>query len=517
MPERYLGKTLGKYRIDELVGSGGFAWVYKAYDPELDIPCALKILKPQYGGDPKFESRFRREASTAAKLRHPNIVTIFAVGNEDGAVYFAMDFLPGGLADKLDVMGTIPESMLVRTGIDVASALAFAHREGIIHRDIKIDNIMYDDHGNAVVADFGIAKAVSGYVGETGTDMVVGTPQYFSPEQARALPLDGRADIYSLGVTLFKAATGQLPFNGTDWYEIARQHVEEKPPKPRSINASLSKDFERIILKCLEKDPADRYPTGDAMCEDLVTLLKDMGESPPVRTMQMPATGTSGANTLRGRFGIKQRHIKKMKWMVPAALAALIAIPAIWMLTRNDDVTPPAQGQTTTKTGPAVPAGGSPTPGVPQPPTPRQLVIDAPRGAVVKVNDIEVAKGDWRTDTLSPGVYSLTAAVDTKIENCPTSSVKRTATIRDTGIVRVSLTPRGCGMLNIQAAPKGAKYEISAAGKNYTGTVQSGSPVVLPQGTHRLVVRSPRCTEFNGSVKIDNDKTTNQRTPLICG
>ena len=109
MPERYLNRTLGKYRIDELIGSGGFAWVYKAYDPELDIPVALKILKPQYGGDPKFETRFRREASTAAKLRHPNIVTIFAVGNEDGAVYFAMDYLPGGLADKLEVMGTIPE------------------------------------------------------------------------------------------------------------------------------------------------------------------------------------------------------------------------------------------------------------------------------------------------------------------------------------------------------------------------------------------------------------------------
>ena len=522
MPERYLNRTLGKYRIDELVGSGGFAWVYKAYDPELDIPAALKILKPQYGGDPKFESRFRREASTAAKLRHPNIVTIFAVGNEDGAVYFAMDYLPGGLADKLDVMGTIPESMLVRTGIDVASALAFAHREGIIHRDIKIDNIMYDDHGNAVVADFGIAKAVSGYVGETGTDMVVGTPQYFSPEQARALPLDGRADIYSLGVTLFKAATGQLPFNGADWYEIARQHVEERPPKPRSINASISREFERVILRCLEKDPVDRYPTGDAMCEDLVTLLKDMGESPPVRTMQMPATGTSGANTLRGRFGIRQRHIKMMKWAVPAAIAALIAIPLVWKMSTSNETPPPASAQP----GSAQPAVREPAPRSgsgdlaaavkSRPPTPRRLSIIASKGAVVKVNNIAVGRGGWRSDTLRAGVYAISATVETKVANCPTASVSKNVTVRDTGALSFPLAPRGCGMLTIRDAPKGARYEIIAAGKSYTGEVRSNAPVSLPQGTHRLVVRVPKCTEFNGAVKIELDKTTSQRTPLIC-
>jgi serine/threonine-protein kinase len=163
LPERYLGQTLGKYRIDAVIGSGGFAWVYKAFDPELEIPVALKILKPQYAGDESFEQRFRREASTAAKLRHPNIINIFAVGKENGAVYFAMDYLPQGLADRLSVMTTLPESMLIRMAIDVSSALGFAHREGVIHRDIKTDNILFDEHGNAVVADFGIARAVAGY------------------------------------------------------------------------------------------------------------------------------------------------------------------------------------------------------------------------------------------------------------------------------------------------------------------------------------------------------------------
>ncbi|HTD62602.1 MAG TPA: serine/threonine-protein kinase, partial [Gemmatimonadaceae bacterium] len=257
MPERYLGRTLGKFRIDAVVGSGGFAWVYKAFDPELEIPVALKVLKPQYAGDEKFESRFRREASTAARLRHPNIIKIFAVGKDQDAVYFAMDFLPQGLPDRLEVIPTLPEPVLIRLGIDVASALGFAHREGVIHRDIKTDNILFDEHGNAIVADFGIARAVSNYAQQTGTNMVVGTPQYFSPEQARGLTLDGRADLYSLGVTLFRSATGVLPFTGEDWYEIARQHVEDRPAKPRSLNPSLSKGMERIILTCLEKDPGD--------------------------------------------------------------------------------------------------------------------------------------------------------------------------------------------------------------------------------------------------------------------
>ncbi len=163
--------------------------MYRGYDPELDIPVAIKVLKPQFAGDETFESRFRREASTAAKLRHPNIIRILAVGREGEAVYFVMDFLPTSLDQRLKIMGTLPETLLIRLGMDVSAALGFAHREGVIHRDIKTDNILFDEHGNAIVADFGIARAVTGYVEQTGTNMVVGTPHYFSPEQARGLRL----------------------------------------------------------------------------------------------------------------------------------------------------------------------------------------------------------------------------------------------------------------------------------------------------------------------------------------
>ncbi len=293
MPERYLGRFLGKFRVDAVIGSGGFAWVYKAYDPELEIPVALKVLKPHYAGDEQFEQRFRREASTAARLRHPNIVKIFAVGKDGDAVYFAMDYLPQGLSERLEVVPALPEPVLIRMGIDVASAIGFAHREGVVHRDIKIDNILFDEHGNAIVADFGIARAVTNYAKQTGTNMVVGTPQYFSPEQARGQPLDGRADIYSLGVTLFRAATGLLPFNGEDWYEIARQHVEDRPARLRMHNPSLSRDFERVVLRCLEKAPADRYESGEALAQALSALTPDRSEtiamrSTPGRTSETP-------------------------------------------------------------------------------------------------------------------------------------------------------------------------------------------------------------------------------------
>ena len=230
------------------------------------------------------------------------------MGREGTAVYFVMDYLPHGLDDRLRIMGTLPETLLIRLGMDVAAALAFAHREGVIHRDIKIDNILFDEHGNAVVADFGIARALSGYVEQTGTNMVVGTPQYFSPEQARGQPLDGRADIYSLGVTLFRAATGVIPFQGDDWYEIARQHVEDPPPRPRAFNPALSREMEHVILKCLAKHPDDRYPTGDALHTELVQPpgRASTPDGDPTVVMPTPAASRVAAT----RYRIMQRRFR---------------------------------------------------------------------------------------------------------------------------------------------------------------------------------------------------------------
>lgn len=523
MPERFLGRQLGKYRVDALIGSGGFAWVYKAYDPQLEIPVALKVLKPHYAGDEQFEQRFRREASMAARLRHPNIIKIFDVGRDGDAVYFAMDYLPQGLADRLAVMTTLPEPMLIRVAIDVASALGFAHREGVIHRDIKTDNILFDDHGNAIVADFGIARAVSDYVNQTGTNMVVGTPQYFSPEQARGLPLDGRADLYSLGVTLYKSATGVLPFAGTDWYEIARQHVEDAPPRPRTVNAGLSPDLEAVILRCLEKSVDDRYPTGEALCEDLVQLLAERGETAAYRTSVVPALSADGslASPPRKRFTVpsRLRRLRRTQLMLGGSLVLLLlAATGVYFASRRGDA---VAAETRTERPPPATSGGPPAdPGVPVPRGARSaLVIDAPPEARVMVNAQAVGTGPWRADTLTPGRYEVAATV-TGGTDCPASREKASAILLDTGVVTVKLSPRACGLVSIEARPPGEATFTAAnlAGvRVLDGRLPMSSPVVLPAGDYRLRVERRFCAPYEQALRVTASRTPQRvRFSLLC-
>lgn len=514
MPERYIGRYLGRFRIDALVGSGGFAWVYKGYDPELDVPVALKVLKPQFAGDEMFETRFRREASTAAKLRHPNIIKILAVGREEEAVYFVMDYLSQGLVDRLRVMGTLPEHMLVRVGFDVASALGFAHRQGVIHRDVKVDNIMFDDHGNALVTDFGIARAVSKYAEQTGTNMVVGTPQYFSPEQARGLPLDGRADLYSLGVTLFKAATGVLPFQGDDWYEIARQHVEDEPPRPRDLNPSLSKGLERIILRCLEKEPDDRFSNGEALCTELSHLLPDRGEVTSARTLMIPATDTLEQTT--GRHPIRRvvRRIRR-RGVVLATVGAVAAVGVLSATLRSRR--PDSEAAAAPITVNSGPQPISAPPAVIAPPARPVVEIVAPGEATLAVNGVDVGRGRWRSDTLKPGEYVLAASVRS-LNRCATARHVDTIYVRETGDTTVTLRPRPCGYLALTSTPEVADFSVmTPSGSSVkTGLLPLPDSVMLPVGPYKLRVRARFCSDYNDSVRIEPGQTIRQKIPLVC-
>jgi hypothetical protein len=523
VPERYLGRTLGKFRIDALVGTGGFAWVYKAWDPELEIPVALKILKPQYAGDEKFESRFRREAATAAKLRHPNIVKIFAVGKEDDSVFFAMDFLPHGLADRLEVMSTLPESMLVRMGIDVASALGFAHREGVIHRDIKVDNILFDDHGNAIVADFGIARALTNYVDQTGTNMVVGTPQYFSPEQARGLSLDGRADIYSLGVTLFRAATGQLPFQGEDWYEIARQQVEDKPPRPRAVNPALSRDLEKLILSCLEKDPDDRFQSGEQLCQALARLLQDRGDSvTAVRTLAHPAMETAPSPMRAIHLRKSTRRALARGFGAAVALGLVGWGMATFLQLRERGSTGVADA--TPAPVPTPPAGAPPlaTATTTAPPVPlpaiRALFVTAPARAAILVDGREVGRGPtWRSATVPPGRHVVAARLD-PMAGCSSTTDSVVITLADSGLRSVRLAPRACGRIDLEITPAAARWTLSLDGHApRTGTSLVAQPLVVPEGRWRLQVQAPGCATFDDFVPVSAGETVKQPVRLLCG
>ena len=264
---------MGPYATSGFIGGGGFAWVMAARKGGGSSEVALKVLKPKYSGDKQFTARFMNEAEVASQLRHPNIIRILEVGQDERDVWFTMPRLATSLEARLADNAHLPEAEIVRTARDIARALAFAHDTGVIHRDIKPSNILYNDDEAAILTDFGIARAVAGYAGTTGQQIVLGTPHYISPEQARGMPLDGRTDLYALGVTMYRAATGDLPFRSSDWYELARLHVEEPPAPPRSKRAELSKPFERIILTCMAKDREERYLSANALADELDTLL----------------------------------------------------------------------------------------------------------------------------------------------------------------------------------------------------------------------------------------------------
>ena len=543
MPERYLGRHLGRFRVDSIVGSGGFAWVYKGYDPELDIPVAIKILKPQYAGEEAFETRFRREAATAAKLRHPNIIRILAVGREDTAVYFVMDFLPTGLDDRLRIMGTLPETLLIRLGMDVAAALAFAHREGVIHRDIKTDNILFDEHGNAVVADFGIARAVSGYTQQTGTNMVVGTPQYFSPEQARGQPLDGRADIYSLGVTLFKAATGVLPFQGDDWYDIARQHIEDPAPRPRAFNPALARGMEHVILKCLAKEPSERYPTGDALHTELVQLLGRASTPDGDPTVVMPTPAAS-------RAALEITKPKRRRAPFTRSVAVLVGVllliatgfglnararlkedvraaqPDSTLATRELVTTPPAlaapivdsarRGSTADSTARAAAATRATRRPAPTREAQRVLRVIGPADASISVDGTIVGRGTWHTESITPGVHHVKVSLSSA-PGCAAAQERKDVQVSASGTTTATFTPRECGAVTLDVAPAGAHYSFAHGGTEIvSGTAPAASPLQLPEGTYTLHVSAKYCADYSGAVSVAAGSGSSQRVRLIC-
>jgi len=249
------------------------AWVLAATDCEGCPDIALKLLKPKYAGDVQFTARFLNEATVAGELRHPNIIRILEVGQDGEAVYFAMPKLKASLAAQLGEDTALPEQDVMRIARDVARAMAFAHETGVIHRDIKPQNILFDDDGAGVLTDFGIARAIASYVSTTGKQLTIGTPHYISPEQARGQKLDGRTDIYALGVTMYRASTGVLPFRSSDWYELARLHVEEPPTPLRKQRPELTRAFEKVVLTCMEKDREQRYPTAAELADDLDGML----------------------------------------------------------------------------------------------------------------------------------------------------------------------------------------------------------------------------------------------------
>jgi len=318
-PDTLIGQRIGRYTIDRVIGQGGFAWVFAARTDD-DSAVALKVLKPRYAGDPQFENRFRNEGRVASELDHPHIVRLLEIGQADGYTYTSMRLYPRTLRARIEDEGPLTEDDVLRLAHALADGLAYAHEAGLVHRDIKPDNIMLDEHGIPLISDFGIARAVSGYASATGVNMTIGTPQYISPEQAQGRALDGRSDLYALGVTLYKAVTGQVPFRSTDWFELARMHVEDQPVAPCKLRPDVSNRLERVILKCLAKHPDDRYASA--------ATLRDELDAIPRTDRQTESFGVRPADTDELRAAIGRRGARP-KWVIGVVAIVVVVVVAV--------------------------------------------------------------------------------------------------------------------------------------------------------------------------------------------
>ena len=262
----------GRYEVQRRIARGGMADVFLAKDLLLARPVAVKVLFPEFASDPAFVARFRREAQAAANLNHPNIVGVYDWGQEGGTYYIVMEFIDGrSLSEILRTQGTPPAKTAAGIVGDVAAALGFAHRNGVVHRDIKPGNIMITNAGHVKVADFGIARAMTASHEEnlTQTGSVMGTATYFSPEQAQGHDVSGRSDLYSLGVVMYEMAHGKPPFVADSPIAVAYKHVQEAPEALRAQHPEIPADYEAITMRLLAKSPDDRYRDADALRADL--------------------------------------------------------------------------------------------------------------------------------------------------------------------------------------------------------------------------------------------------------
>src|SRR5215204_2242895 len=275
------GKIIdGRYVLGESLGSGGMGEVYLAHDGVLERDVALKVLRSQYAGDEEVAERFRREARSAAGLSHPNIVQIYDRGEtEDGTSYIAMEYVPGGtLKEQIERRGPFGASETAAVGAQITDAIGAAHERGVIHRDIKPQNVLVTASGNLKVTDFGIARAASA-VTSSASGAIFGTAGYISPEQAMGEPVGPASDLYSLGVVLYEMLTGGLPFTADNSIAVCMKHVTEPLPPPMSLNPASPEEINALVVKLLAKDPADRYQSAAELQADLERVR---GGLPPV-------------------------------------------------------------------------------------------------------------------------------------------------------------------------------------------------------------------------------------------
>jgi len=447
-----------EYEILDELGRGGMAIVFKAKEKQLDREVAIKVLPFSLAFDKEFVERFQREARTSAKLEHPNIIPIYRVGKSGRVIYFVMKFLRGKpLSSILATRGSLPPVEIKKILAEVARALAYAHKKEIVHRDIKPDNIMFDEHGHAVVTDFGIAKAASG--GKlTGTGMSIGTPHYMSPEQAKAQPLDGRSDIYSLGVVAYQCLTGTVPFDGEDSFSIGYKHIMEEIPTP-PIDSHDKRTLFEIIKKMMAKLPDQRFQSADELVAVLeggrsVSFTTDATQALPSMGARLPAAPTTPIPRAIGARAPGEAPRRSV-------LSALF----LWLLI----------------VGSVLGGGG---------------FYAYKQGLIFAKSREPIADSTATRDTTHRD--SNVAAADTARQTLDSS---RTATVR---APPASGPP---GRLVLQGVPRGARVSIE-------GQQVPGTQIDLASGVHHLTVRAAGYQTYDQQVTITPGQTFTMRVVM---
>ena len=332
----------GRYRLERKLGSGGMADVWLAEDQELGRKVAVKILHERYANDEQFVERFRREATPAASLSHPNIVSIYDRGEAGGSYYIVMEYVEGRTLKELIVTrGACPIPVAVSYVRQVLAGLRFAHRAGIVHRDVKPHNVIVDSEGHVKVMDFGIARAGTSQMTEVGS--IIGTAQYLSPEQARGAPVDESSDLYSTGILLYELLTGAVPFNGETPVEVAMKHLSQVPDAPSTIRPEIPRDLDLVVLRSLAKEPTERYRTAQEMDRDLERVTRGeavdretetaatmvmRGETTAVTTVgpRSPASAYGGDERYRAYDGEVRKSRSWWPWLLAVGFAIAIGV-----------------------------------------------------------------------------------------------------------------------------------------------------------------------------------------------
>lgn len=316
-----------RYQIESRLGSGGMAVVYRARDLMLERTVAVKILREDYSSDPAFRERFHQEAKAAANLSHPSIVTIHDFGLDAGQLFIVMEYIPGtDLKSILQSRGRYTTEEALPLIIQAAAGVGYAHRAGLVHCDIKPQNMLVTPDQRLKVTDFGIARALASIQPDERASVVWGSPQYFAPEQAAGMAPSPASDVYSLGVILFEMLTGRLPFNATNAIELSRQHRTLQSPSLRQFNPAISPALEQIVLKVLSKEPSARYRTADQLGRVLmtfsrtttVTAIPEINPAPPQVQSAQPASTAS--STTRKRFRPSLRPAQPVPGATPSPI-----------------------------------------------------------------------------------------------------------------------------------------------------------------------------------------------------